>query len=220
MNVTIDNSWKNKLDVEFQKPYFLNLVSFLKKEYSSQKIYPPGPLIFNAFNQCKFDDVKVVILGQDPYHGFGQAHGLSFSVPDNTSIPRSLQNIFKEILFDLNIKPADSGNLLRWAQQGVLLLNSILTVRKEKPGSHKMQGWEIFTDAVIELLSKEKKNIVFILWGAYAYKKGSKIDRVSHLVIESAHPSPFSADKGFFGSKPFSKCNDYLIFHKKGPIQW
>ena len=220
MNVDIENSWKTRLNNEFQKSYFLDLVCFLKQEYLNQKIYPPGSLIFNAFNKCTFDDIKVVILGQDPYHGDGQAHGLSFSVPDGISKPRSLQNIFKEIQSDLQTTPPDSGNLLHWSQQGVLLLNSILTVRKAKPGSHQMQGWEVFTDAVIELISKEKKNIVFMLWGAYAYKKGLKIDRNKHMVIESAHPSPFSADKGFFGSKPFSKCNDYLMFHKKEPIQW
>ena len=220
MNVEIENSWKQRLSREFQKPYFLDLAHFLKQEYSAQKIYPPGSLIFNAFNQCSFDDIKVVILGQDPYHGDGQAHGLSFSVPDGVRKPRSLQNIFKEIEHDLKITPPDSGNLLTWTKQGVLLLNSILTVRKAKPSSHKMRGWELFTDTVIELVSKEKKNIVFMLWGAYAYKKGLKIDRKNHLVIESAHPSPFSADRGFFGSKPFSRCNDYLIFHKKEAIQW
>ena len=220
MNVTIDNSWKDKLSVEFQKTYFLDLVSFLKKEYSGKKVYPPGSLIFNAFNKCSFHNVKVVILGQDPYHGDGQAHGLSFSVPDMVKKPRSIQNIFKEMQSDLRIFPPDSGNLSHWAEQGVLLLNSILTVRKAQPGSHKMQGWETFTDSVIELISNKHKNIVFILWGAYAYKKGLKINRESHLVIESAHPSPFSADRGFFGSKPFSRCNEYLIFHKKDPIQW
>ena len=220
MNVTIDNSWKDKLSEEFQKNYFLELVSFLKKEYSSKKIYPPGSLIFNAFNKCSFNNVKVVVLGQDPYHGEGQAHGLSFSVPDRVKTPRSLQNIFKEMQSDLHIYPPDSGNLSHWAEQGVLLLNSILTVKKAHPGSHKMQGWETFTDAVIELISNKHKNIVFILWGAYAYKKGLKINRDCHFVIESAHPSPFSADKGFFGSKPFSRCNEYLIFHKKEPIQW
>lgn len=220
MNVTIDNSWKDALSVEFQKTYFLDLVSFLKKEYASKKIYPPGSLIFNAFNKCSFNNVKVVIIGQDPYHGDGQAHGLSFSVPEMIAIPRSLQNIFKEMKSDLRVSVPDSGNLSHWAEQGVLLLNSILTVRKAKPSSHKMQGWETFTDSVIELISNKHQNIVFILWGAYAHKKGLKINRDRHLVIESAHPSPFSADRGFFGSKPFSRCNEYLIFHKKDPIQW
>tara|TARA_Y100001968_G_C19210600_1_gene644553 strand:+ start:88 stop:750 length:663 start_codon:yes stop_codon:yes gene_type:complete len=220
MNVKIEKSWKIKLDKEFQKPYFSTLVSFLKKEFALQTIYPNGPLIFNAFNQCPFDDVKVVILGQDPYHGEGQAHGLSFSVPDGITQPPSLKNIFKEIQYDLGVSPPESGNLLSWANQGVLLLNSILTVKKGKPGSHQMRGWEVFTDSVIELLSKEKNNLVFMLWGAYAYKKGSKINRNKHLVIETSHPSPFSADKGFFRSKQFSKCNHYLEFHKKGIINW
>ena len=220
MNVKIEKSWKNKLDKEFQKPYFSNLVVFIKSEFSSQSIYPNGSLIFNAFDQCSFDDVKVVILGQDPYHGEGQAHGLSFSVPDGVKQPPSLKNIFKEIYFDLGVNPPESGNLLRWANQGVLLLNSILTVKKGKPGSHQMKGWEVFTDAVIEILSQEKENLVFMLWGAYAYKKGEKINRNKHLVIETSHPSPFSADKGFFKSKQFSKCNDYLEFHKKGLINW
>tara|TARA_Y100000994_G_scaffold98027_1_gene81089 strand:- start:1196 stop:1858 length:663 start_codon:yes stop_codon:yes gene_type:complete len=220
MNVKIEKSWKQRLDTEFQKPYFSNLVSFITKEFSEKSIYPSGSLIFNAFNNCSFDDVKVVILGQDPYHGEGQAHGLSFSVPDGVKKPPSLKNIFKEIEYDLGIEAPDSGNLLRWANQGVLLLNSILTVQKGKPASHQMKGWEVFTDAVIDLLSKEKKNLVFMLWGAYAYKKGLKIDRNKHLVIETSHPSPFSADKGFFRSKQFSKCNDYLEFYKKGIINW
>ena len=220
MNVKIEKSWKQRLDAEFQKPYFSNLVSFITKEFSEKSIYPSGSLIFNAFNNCSFDDVKVVILGQDPYHGEGQAHGLSFSVPDGVKKPPSLKNIFKEIEYDLGIEAPDSGNLLRWANQGVLLLNSILTVQKGKPASHQMKGWEVFTDAVIDLLSKEKKNLVFMLWGAYAYKKGLKIDRSKHLVIETSHPSPFSADKGFFRSKQFSKCNDYLEFYKKGIINW
>tara|TARA_B100000530_G_scaffold117434_1_gene73122 strand:+ start:585 stop:1247 length:663 start_codon:yes stop_codon:yes gene_type:complete len=220
MNVKIEKSWKQRLDTEFQKPYFSNLVSFITKEFSEKSIYPSGSLIFNAFNNCSFDDVKVVILGQDPYHGEGQAHGLSFSVPDGVKKPPSLKNIFKEIEYDLGIEAPGSGNLLRWANQGVLLLNSILTVQKGKPASHQMKGWEVFTDAVIDLLSKEKKNLVFMLWGAYAYKKGLKIDRNKHLVIETSHPSPFSADKGFFRSKQFSKCNDYLEFYKKGIINW
>ncbi len=220
MNVKIEESWKGRLNTEFQKPYFSDLVSFVTKEFADEKIYPKGSLIFNAFNQCSFQDVRVVILGQDPYHGDGQAHGLSFSVPDGIKKPPSLQNIFKEIEYDLGIKPSESGNLLRWAKQGVLLLNSILTVKKGKPGSHQMKGWEVFTDAVIELLSKEKENIVFMLWGAYAYKKGLKIDRSKHLVIETSHPSPFSAEKGFFRSKQFSRCNNYLKFNKKGEINW
>ena len=220
MHVKIEQSWKEKLDKEFHKPYFYNLVDFITKEFSEDRIFPKGPLIFNAFNQCGFYDVKVVILGQDPYHGDGQAHGLSFSVPDGVKKPPSLQNIFKEIEYDLSIPSPDSGNLLRWAKQGVLLLNSILTVKRGRPGSHQMKGWEVFTDAVIELISKERENIVFMLWGAYAYKKGLKIDKKKHLVIESAHPSPFSAHKGFFRSKPFSKCNNYLALHKKDKVDW
>ena len=220
MNVEIENSWKEKLEKEFEKKYFSDLVSFIRVEYSNYSIFPPGKLIFNTFNNCNFNNVKVVIIGQDPYHGAGQAHGLSFSVPKNIKPPPSLNNIFKELKYDLGINPPDSGDLLRWNKQGVLLLNSILTVRKGNPGSHQMKGWETFTDAVIEIISQQKKNIVFILWGAYAYKKGLKINKSKHLVIESAHPSPFSANKGFFGSKPFSKCNNYLIMHKKSPIEW
>jgi len=220
MNVKIEQSWKEKLDKEFHKPYFHDLVHFITKEFSEDRIFPRGSLIFNAFNKCKFYDVKVVILGQDPYHGDGQAHGLSFSVPDGIKKPPSLQNIFKEIEYDLGVPAPDSGNLLRWAKQGVLLLNSILTVKRGRPSSHQMKGWEVFTDAVIELISKERENIVFMLWGAYAYKKGLKIDKEKHLVIESAHPSPFSAHKGFFRSKPFSKCNNYLALHKKDKVDW
>ena len=220
MNVSIEKSWKEKLDKEFKKPYFANLVDFVTAEFSSHRIFPKGPLIFNAFNQCDFNDLKVVIIGQDPYHGDNQAHGLSFSVPDGVKKPPSLQNIFKELEYDLGINPVESGNLLRWASQGVLLLNSILTVKRGQPGSHQMKGWELFTDAVIELIANEKSNIVFILWGAYAYKKGVKINREKHLIIESAHPSPFSAHKGFFKSRPFSHCNNYLASHKKGQINW
>jgi len=220
MKVNIENSWHNLFKNEFEKEYFSNLVNFVINEYKTQTIYPPGNLIFNAFNKCSFNDVKVVIIGQDPYHGDNQAHGLSFSVPENIKIPPSLKNIFKELHSDLSLKIPTSGNLIKWTKQGVLLLNSILTVRRGVPGSHKMKGWELFTDLVIDLISKNKKNIVFILWGAYAYKKGAHIDRNKHLVIESAHPSPFSANKGFFGSKPFSKTNEYLRFHKKKEINW
>ena len=220
MKFEIENSWSIRLKSEFNKAYFLNLVDFLMDEYRYNTVYPPSSLIFNAFNSCKFDDLKVVIIGQDPYHRMGQAHGLSFSVPDSTSIPPSLRNIYKEITMDLGISVSNSGNLIRWSKQGVLLLNSILTVRGSNPGSHKMKGWEIFTDYVISLIQKNKKNIVFILWGAYAHKKGLKINRINHLIIESSHPSPFSAHKGFFGSKPFSKCNEYLRFYKKNEINW
>ena len=220
MNIKIEDSWKERLNQEFQKPYFKNLVSFVEEEYKNATIYPPGSLIFNAFNKCSFHDLKVVILGQDPYHGEGQAHGLSFSVPDGIKLPPSLKNIFKEIANDVRSNNVLSGNLLKWSNQGVLLLNSILTVKKSRPGSHQMKGWETFTDAVIELISNNKRNIVFMLWGAYAYKKGLKIDRDNHLVIETSHPSPFSANKGFFGSKQFSRCNKYLLSCKKKPINW
>ena len=220
MKVNIEKSWHNLLENEFKKEYFLNLADFVISEYKSQIIYPPKNLIFNGFNQCSFNDVNVVIIGQDPYHGDGQAHGLSFSVPNKIKIPPSLQNILKELYSDLSIEIQNKGNLTKWSQQGVLLLNSILTVRRGVPGSHRMIGWEIFTDRVINLISQNKKNIVFILWGVYAQKKGKYIDRNNHLVIESAHPSPFSVNKGFFGSKPFSKTNDYLRFHKKKEINW
>ena len=220
MDVKIESSWKDKLAGEFKKEYFSDLVSFVKKEFYKNQIYPPAGLIFNAFNHCNFNDLKVVILGQDPYHGYGQAHGLSFSVPNGIKKPPSLQNVFKEIKYDLNIEPPESGDLLRWANQGVLLLNSILTVRRGMPGSHQGKGWEVFTDSVIELISKHKNKIVFMLWGAYAQRKGLKIDRNNHLVIELPHPSPFSADRGFFGSKQFTKCNDYLKFYKKSVISW
>ena len=220
MEVNIENSWKNELQQEFGKKYFIKLTSFIKQEYKKKEIFPKPGLIFNAFNYCSFTDLKVVIIGQDPYHGYNQAHGLSFSVPDGVRIPPSLQNIFKEIYFDLKIKTRNSGNLLRWAQQGVLLLNSILTVEKNKPASHSGIGWEVFTDSIINIISTKKKNVVFLLWGAYSHKKGLQIERNKHLVIETSHPSPFSADKGFFGSNPFSKCNDYLIFHDKAPINW
>ena len=220
MKVNIEGSWYDLLKDEFEKEYFLNLVDFVINEYKRHIIYPPGNLIFEAFNKCSFNDVNVVIIGQDPYHGDNQANGLSFSVPDNIKVPPSLQNIFKELHSDLSVEFPKSGNLINWANQGVMLLNSILTVKKGLPGSHKMKGWELFTDTVIKLITKKKKNIVFLLWGAYAYQKGKHIDREKHFVIESAHPSPFSAHKGFFGSKPFSKTNEYLRFHKKKEINW
>lgn len=220
MKVKIEKSWNDVLKNEFKKAYFLDLVEFLRQEYKNDIIYPPGSLIFKAFDECSFNDLKVVIIGQDPYHGHGQAHGLSFSVPDNIKMPPSLINIYKEIQSDIGHDIPDSGNLIRWSKQGVLLLNAILTVKKGRPGSHQMKGWELFTDYVIDIVSKQKERIVFLLWGAYAYKKGCKINRDRHLVIESAHPSPFSAHKGFFGSKPFSRCNDYLRFHKKDEINW
>lgn len=220
MDVRIEESWKEQLQIEFDKPYFKDLVTTIKREYLDHTIYPESKLIFNAFNHCPFSSIKVVIIGQDPYHNFGQAHGLSFSVPNDLKIPPSLRNIFKEIKFDLGYSPNPSGDLLRWSKQGVLLLNSILTVRKDDPASHKGLGWELFTDAVISSISKKKDNVVFLLWGAYAQKKGLIIERNDHLVIESSHPSPFSADKGFFGSKQFSRCNTYLSYFDKKPINW
>lgn len=220
MELNIEKSWLNILNEEFKKKYFTELVKYLKEEYANHIIYPPGKLIFNSFNLCPFDKLKVVIIGQDPYHGEGQANGLSFSVTDKTKYPPSLQNIFKERHSDLNLDIPVSGSLINWSIQGVLLLNSILTVRKSQPGSHRMRGWEIFTDRVIELISNKKKNIVFILWGAYAINKGIVIDKKKHFVIESPHPSPFSAHKGFFGSKPFSKTNNYLRLFEKKEINW
>lgn len=220
MEVKIEKSWKNVLHSEFEKEYFKDLTTFVKTEYSKKKIYPPPSLIFSAFEYCPFDSVKVVILGQDPYHGPNQANGLSFSVNENVQIPPSLQNIYKELKNDLNIISPKSGNLERWAKQGVLLLNSTLTVQANLAASHSGKGWEEFTDSVIQILSDQKEHLVFILWGAYAKKKGEIIDRFKHLVIQSPHPSPFSADRGFFGSKPFSKTNDYLKEKGIPPINW
>ncbi len=220
MEVKIEESWKNKLSAEFEKPYFKALALFVKDEYSKQTVYPPGKEIFNAFAHCPFGQVKVVIIGQDPYHGPGQANGLCFSVKDGIRMPPSLVNIFKEIVNDLGKEIPPSGNLERWAGQGVLLLNAILTVRANSPGSHQNKGWETFTDEVIKVVSGEKENIVFILWGAYAHRKGAVIDKSKHMVLESAHPSPFSADKGFFGSKPFSKTNAYLKSKGLKEVDW
>lgn len=220
MEVKIEPSWKERLTDEFNKEYFINLVHFVKSEYKSKTIYPPGKLIFNAFEQCPFDQVKVVILGQDPYHEPRQAHGLCFSVNDGIQFPPSLDNIFKEIETDLGIQKPISGNLLRWAQQGVLLLNATLTVRAHQAGSHQNKGWETFTDSVIHRIAEEKKHVVFILWGSYAQKKGAFIDQQKHLVLKSPHPSPLSAHRGFFGNKHFSKTNDYLIKTGQNPINW
>lgn len=220
MNVQIENSWKERLADEFEKPYFKELTDFVRQEYKTQLCYPPGGLIFNAFNLCPFDQVKVVIIGQDPYHGPGQAHGLCFSVNDGIPFPPSLQNIFKEIQADLGKEVPVSGNLTRWAEQGVLLLNATLTVRAHQAASHQRHGWEEFTDAVIRKLSQERDHLVFILWGAYAQKKGAVIDRERHLVLTSAHPSPLSAYHGFFGNKHFSLTNAYLEQYGKTPINW
>jgi uracil-DNA glycosylase len=220
MNVRIEQGWNSKLIDEFEKPYFKKLTDFVREEYTKKIIYPPGALIFNAFNMCPFDNVKAVIIGQDPYHGPRQAHGLCFSVRDGTEIPPSLRNIYKEIENDLGIKPLSSGDLSRWAIQGVLLLNATLTVEEHRAGSHQGKGWEQFTDSVISLLNREKENLVFFLWGSYAQKKGEVIDRNKHLVLESVHPSPLSASRGFFGNNHFSRCNNYQKMAGKEPINW
>ncbi len=220
MDVRIEPSWNEKLHEEFSKPYFESLAAFVKKEYQQHNIFPPGKKIFNAFDHCPFDKVKVVILGQDPYHGQGQANGLCFSVSDGIKKPPSLVNIFKEIKNDLNIDIPLSGNLERWAAQGVLLLNATLTVRASSPGSHQKKGWESFTDSVIKQVSDHRDNVVFLLWGAYAQKKGVIIDRNRHHVLESPHPSPFSADRGFFGNKHFSRTNNFLAEKGIKTIDW
>lgn len=220
MDVKIAPSWKERLKGEFGKPYFLQLADFVKSEYQHQTIYPPGKEIFRAFDCCDFDGVKVVILGQDPYHGVGQANGLCFSVRDGVRMPPSLINIFKEIHNDLGKAMPTSGDLERWSRQGVLLLNATLTVRASSPGSHQNKGWEIFTDAVIKKISDEREHVVFLLWGAYAQKKGEVINRNKHLVLMSPHPSPYSADRGFFGSKHFSKANEYLKSKGLKEIDW
>ncbi len=220
MNVKIEESWKVHLQSEFDKPYFAALTDFVRKEYSSRTVYPPAKLIFNAFDSCPFDKVKVVIVGQDPYHEPGQAHGLCFSVNDGVQIPPSLVNIYKEIEDDLGIPVRRSGNLTRWAQQGVLLLNATLTVQAHRAGSHQGKGWEEFTDAAITRLAEEREHLVFILWGAYAQRKGANIDANRHLVLSSPHPSPLSAHRGFFGNKHFSKANNYLSAQNMEPINW
>ncbi|HUR11303.1 MAG TPA: uracil-DNA glycosylase [Flavitalea sp.] len=221
MEVKIHESWKQALKSEFTKPYFLEIVTFLKLEKASGKIvFPPGSLIFNAFNSTPFSDVKVILLGQDPYHGPGQAHGLSFSVPDGIHPPPSLMNIFKEMHSDLGIPLPSSGNLQHWAQQGVLLLNATLTVRANEPNSHSKTGWPEFTNAAIRKLSDLRKNLVFLLWGKYAQEKQSLIDETKHLVLKAAHPSPYSANNGFHGCRHFSKTNEYLVKHKLDPIDW
>ena len=220
MKVEIQASWQKRLQPEFEKAYFAQLTDFVRREYAERTIYPPGRLIFNAFNLCPFDRVKVVLLGQDPYHGPGQAQGLCFSVNDGVRFPPSLVNIFKELQSDLGIAPPASGSLVRWAEQGVFLLNATLTVREHQAGSHQNMGWEQFTDAVIRLLAEEREHLVFILWGGYAQRKGAFIDRAKHLVIASPHPSPLSAYHGFFGTKPFSRTNQYLIANGVEPIEW
>ncbi len=220
MNVQIEDSWKKHLAPEFEADYFSRLTNFVRDEYARYTVYPPGKLIFNAFNSCPFDKVKVVIIGQDPYHEPGQAHGLCFSVNDGVPFPPSLQNIFKEIASDLGTPSPKSGNLTRWTEQGVLLMNATLTVRAHQAGSHQNKGWETFTDAAIRHLAEEREHLVFILWGSYAQKKGAMIDRNKHLILSSAHPSPLSAYRGFFGNGHFSKTNKYLLEHGIEPINW
>ena len=221
MNVKIDNSWREHIGAEFEKPYFSALTDFVRHEYTTTTCYPPGSLIFNAFNLCPFDRVKVVIIGQDPYHEPGQAQGLSFSVPEGGPFPPSLQNIFKEIQLDLGKPMPPTGDLTRWAEQGVLLLNATLTVRAHQAASHQRHGWEQFTDAAIRALNTERENLVFILWGGYARSKAQLIDRSRHLVLESVHPSPLSANRGgWFGNHHFSQCNAYLREHGEQEIDW
>lgn len=220
MSVKIEESWKAHLRQEFEKPYFKTLTDFVRAENARGMVYPRGGLIFNAFDCCPFDDVKVVIVGQDPYHQPGQAHGLCFSVNDGVQIPPSLVNIFKEIKNDLGKPAPSSGNLERWAKQGVLLLNATLTVQPNRAGSHQGKGWEEFTDAVIHHLATKRNNLVFILWGAYAQRKGASIDANRHLILKSPHPSPLSAHRGFFGNKHFSTTNNYLVDNGIDPIDW
>lgn len=221
MDVKIEPSWKELLDGEFEKPYFSELISFVKNEYRTNKTYPPGRLIFNAFDHCPVENAKVIILGQDPYHGPGQAHGLCFSVPEGIEQPPSLQNIFKEIHGDLGKPVPSSGNLERWSDQGVLLLNATLTVKAHVAGSHQNKGWETFTDAVIRQIAEKKDNLVFLLWGSYAQRKGSFIDTNKHCVLKSVHPSPLSANRGgWFGNHHFSQANQYLKEHGLQEIDW
>ncbi len=221
MDVKIEQSWKERLGGEFEKPYFSNLTQRIRQEYANFTCYPPGRLIFNAFNLCPFDKVRVVIIGQDPYHEPGQAMGLSFSVPDGVPMPPSLINIFKEIQSDMGVPMPTSGNLMRWAQQGVMLLNATLTVRAHQAGSHQRLGWETFTDAAIQALNQGREHLVFILWGGYARSKASLIDRNRHLVLQAVHPSPLSANRGgWFGNRHFSQANEYLLAHGQQPINW
>lgn len=221
MNVKIESSWHRLLAQEFDKPYFSQLTEFVRREYASGVCYPPASLVFNAFNLCPVDRVRVVIIGQDPYHEQGQAHGLSFSVMDGVPQPPSLQNIFKEISSDLGVPVPVSGDLTRWARQGVLLLNATLTVRAHQAASHQRQGWETFTDAAIHALSTCREHLVFMLWGGYARSKARLIDSGKHLVLEAAHPSPLSANRGgWFGNRHFSRCNDYLRSVGESPVEW
>ena len=220
MQVKIEESWRKILQEEFDKPYFEQIVGFVKNAYATQTFYPKAKNIFNAFNLCPFDNVKVVIIGQDPYHEPGQAHGLCFSVPEGIQIPPSLVNIYKEINADTGSAIPLSGDLTRWALQGVLLLNATLTVQAHLAGSHQNKGWETFTDAVISILNRNKEHLVFLLWGSYAIKKSVLIDKTKHLVLTSPHPSPLSAYRGFFGNKHFSQCNNYLFNNNIQQIIW
>ncbi len=220
MEVRIEPTWGAQLAPEFEKPYFVQLAEFVRQEYRTQQIFPPAKLIFNAFDLCPFDRVKVVIIGQDPYHGIGQAHGLSFSVNEGVEIPPSLRNIYKEIRDDLGIEPLPHGNLERWARQGVLLLNATLTVRANMAGSHQKHGWEQFTDCAIRTLATQREHIVFMLWGNYAQQKAQFIDPAKHLILRSVHPSPLSASRGWFGCKHFSQANNYLTQNGLEPIDW
>ena len=221
MNVQIEPTWKQQLNGEFEKPYFLQLTDSVRREYMAGACYPPGKLIFNAFNLCPFEKVKVVIIGQDPYHEPGQAHGLSFSVQQGVAFPPSLQNIFKEISDDLHVPMPTNGDLTRWAEQGVLLLNATLTVRAHQANSHAALGWQNFTDAAIQALAREREHIVYMLWGGYARGKANMIDRQRNFVLESVHPSPLSANRGgWFGQHQFSRCNQYLKQHGMTPIAW
>ena len=220
MQVKMEQGWRNVLASEFNQEYFVNLVAFLKQEYTTQKVYPPGPRMFAAFDYCPLDKTKVIILGQDPYHGAGQANGLAFSVSDGVRTPPSLVNIFKEVKADMGVPIPTSGNLERWAAQGVLLLNTSLTVRDGTPLSHTGKGWERFTDAVINVAATQLEHLVFILWGSPAQKKASFVDSTRHLILKSVHPSPLSAERGFFGNHHFSKANEYLIANGKEPIVW
>lgn len=221
VEVNIHPSWKRRLETEFAKPYFAELVDFVKNEYKNEVVYPPPKYIFRAFDTTPFENVKVVVLGQDPYHGPNQANGLCFAVADGVALPPSLQNIFREIEAEFETKITNrSGDLSRWAKQGVLLLNATLTVRANLAGSHQNKGWERFTDAAIAALSEQREHVVFMLWGNYARQKGAHIDRAKHLVLESPHPSPFSASSGFFGNGHFKKANEYLIAHGQQPINW
>lgn len=220
MNVKIADSWKKHLQEEFGKSYFRELAEFVKEEYTKHTIYPKGSQIFSAFDACAIEDLKVVILGQDPYHGAGQANGLCFSVAKGVKTPPSLKNIYKELHTDIGKEIPDHGDLSSWSEQGVLMLNATLTVRASTPGSHQKKGWEEFTDAVIQCIDREKENVVFMLWGAYAQKKGAAINRGKHFVLTSPHPSPFSAHKGFLGNQHFSKCNAFLKKNNLEEIAW